>query len=170
MNILLKLFFSLYKKIIFFSLILANYNLPLKIYCKSIVKILSYHFLILIIYSLFYFPYLHPFFFSFIHFFFFFFFFPLFFSSTHVYFLSLSSISFFVSTSKHTSSSLSLFLYVTHTHTHTHTHTYTHKDRWQERVSLKSTFTHATCPPHQCGSDGSDLLFFFCFFLLVLRL
>ena len=123
MNILLKLFFSLYKKIIFFSLILANYNLPLKIYCESIVKILPYHFLILIIYSLFYFPYLHPFFFSFIHLFFFFFFFPLFFSSTHVYFLSLSSISFFVSTSRHTFSSLSLFLYVTHTHTHTHIHT-----------------------------------------------
>ena len=123
MNILLKLFFSLYKKIIFFSLILANYNLPLKIYCKSIVKILSYHLLILIIYSLFYFPYLHPFFFfhSFISFSSFFF--PLFFSSTHVYFLSLSSISFFVSTSRHTSSSLSLFLYVTHTRTHTHIHT-----------------------------------------------
>ena len=39
MNALLKLFFSLSKKIIFFSPILANNNLPLKIYCESIVKI-----------------------------------------------------------------------------------------------------------------------------------
>ena len=31
--------FSLSKKIIFFSPILANNNLPLKIYCESIVKI-----------------------------------------------------------------------------------------------------------------------------------
>ena len=36
-NMLLKLFFSLSKKIIFFSPILANNNLPLKIYCESIV-------------------------------------------------------------------------------------------------------------------------------------
>ena len=34
---LLKLFFSLSKKIIFFSPILANNNLPLKIYCENIV-------------------------------------------------------------------------------------------------------------------------------------
>ena len=40
-NVLLKLFFSLSKKIIFFSPILANNNLPLKIYCESIMKI--YH-------------------------------------------------------------------------------------------------------------------------------
>ena len=38
-NILLKLFFSLSKKIIFFSPILANNNLPLKIYCEKIVII-----------------------------------------------------------------------------------------------------------------------------------
>ena len=36
-NVLLKLFFSLSKKIIFFSPILANNNLPLKIYCENIV-------------------------------------------------------------------------------------------------------------------------------------
>ena len=36
-NMLLKLCFSLSKKIIFFSPILANNNLPLKIYCKNIV-------------------------------------------------------------------------------------------------------------------------------------
>ena len=40
LNVLLKLFFSLSKKIIFFSQILVNNNLPLKIYCESIVKIL----------------------------------------------------------------------------------------------------------------------------------
>ena len=161
MNILLKLLFSLYKKIIFFSLILANYNLPLKIYCESIVKILPYHFLILIIYSLFYFPYLHPFFFFFIHSFFFFFFF-LFFSSPHTYtsYLYLQFHFLFLPPDI----PLALFLSFFMSHTHAHTHTYTHKDRWQERVSLKSTFTHATCPPHQCGSDGSDLLFFFVFF------
>ena len=39
LNVLLKLFFSLSKKIIFFSSILANNNLPLKIYCENIVKI-----------------------------------------------------------------------------------------------------------------------------------
>ena len=37
LNVLLKLFFSLSKKIIFFSLLLANNNLPLKIYCENIV-------------------------------------------------------------------------------------------------------------------------------------
>ena len=36
-NMLLKLFFSLSKKNIFFSPILANNNLPLKIYCENIV-------------------------------------------------------------------------------------------------------------------------------------
>ena len=36
---LLKLCFSLFKKIIFFSQILANNNLPLKIYCEKIVII-----------------------------------------------------------------------------------------------------------------------------------
>ena len=40
LNVLLKLFFSLSKKIIFFSPILANNNLLLKIYCESIAKIL----------------------------------------------------------------------------------------------------------------------------------
>ena len=39
MNILLKLFFPLSKKIIFFSPILVNNNLPLKIYCENIVII-----------------------------------------------------------------------------------------------------------------------------------
>ena len=39
-NVLLKLCFSLSKKIIFFSPILVNNNLPLKSYCESIVKIL----------------------------------------------------------------------------------------------------------------------------------
>ena len=48
-------FFSLSKKIIFFSPILANNNLPFKIYCESIVKILWQYFSILISYSLFYF-------------------------------------------------------------------------------------------------------------------
>ena len=37
LNVLLKLFFSLSKKIIFFSSILANNNLTLKIYCENIV-------------------------------------------------------------------------------------------------------------------------------------
>ena len=38
-NVLLKLCFSLFKKIIFFSPMLANNNLPLKIYCEKIVII-----------------------------------------------------------------------------------------------------------------------------------
>ena len=38
LNVLLKLFFSLSKKIIIFSQILANNDLPLKIYYKNIVK------------------------------------------------------------------------------------------------------------------------------------
>ena len=37
LNVLLKLFFSLSKKIIFFSPILANNNLLFKIYCENIV-------------------------------------------------------------------------------------------------------------------------------------
>ena len=37
LNVLLKLYFSLSKKIICFSPILANNNLPLKIYCENIV-------------------------------------------------------------------------------------------------------------------------------------
>ena len=88
LNILLKLFFSLSKKIIFFSPILANNNLPLKIYCKNMVKIFWYHFFFLF-FSLFlsstHIPY----------FFFFFFFSLCFFSSTHIpstfLFLLLSS-------------------------------------------------------------------------------
>ena len=43
-NILLKLFFSLSKKLIFFSPILANNNQPLKIYCEKIVIIFHYSF------------------------------------------------------------------------------------------------------------------------------
>ena len=39
LNILLQLFISFSKQIIFFSPILTNNNLPLKIYCKSIVII-----------------------------------------------------------------------------------------------------------------------------------
>ena len=53
-NILLKLFFSLSKKSIFFSPILANNNLPLKIYYESIVKILWYHFLFFLFFSFFF--------------------------------------------------------------------------------------------------------------------
>ena len=76
LNVLLNLFFSLSKKIIFSSPILANNNLPLKIYCENIA--ISF-----------------PIFFSFFPFFFplFFYpprtwcrisFFPFFFSSTHI--------------------------------------------------------------------------------------
>ena len=61
LNVLLNLFFSLSKKIIFSSPILANNNLPLKIYCENIA--ISF-----------------PIFFSFFPFFFS----PLFLSSTHV--------------------------------------------------------------------------------------
>ena len=39
LNILIKLFFPLSKNIFFFSPILVNNNLPLKIYCKNIVII-----------------------------------------------------------------------------------------------------------------------------------
>ena len=40
LNVLLKFFFSLSKKIIFLLPILANNNQVLKIYCENIVKIL----------------------------------------------------------------------------------------------------------------------------------
>ena len=85
---LLKLCFSLSKKIIFFSPILANNNLPLKIYCEKIV--IAFHS------SFFFFS---PSFFilhtrHFFLFFFFLFFPPLFFSSTHVHVL-FSFLSFF---------------------------------------------------------------------------
>ena len=78
LNVLLKLFFSLSKKIIFFSPILANNNLPLKIYCKSIVKILWYHFLF------FFFLFFPSFFILHTHTAFLFLLFPFFYSSTHV--------------------------------------------------------------------------------------
>ena len=70
LNVLLKLFFSLSKKIVFFSPILANNNLPLKIYYENImIAFLSFF----------------PFFFFSTHVplpFFFFSFFPLFFPTT----------------------------------------------------------------------------------------
>ena len=86
-NILLKLFFSLSKKIIFFSPILANNNRPLKIYCEKIVIIFHYSFFL-------FFPsffILHT---TFLSSSFFPFFFPLNFSSTHVPVL-FSFLSFF---------------------------------------------------------------------------
>ena len=73
-NILLKLFFSLSKKIIFFSQILANNNLPLKIYCEKIV--IAFHS------SFFFFS--PSFFILHTHTAFLFLFFPFFYSSTHV--------------------------------------------------------------------------------------
>ena len=93
MNVLLKLFFPLSKKIIFFSPILANNNLPLKIYCENIViAFLNFNFLFFILY----FPYF--FFFSSI----FPSFFPHFFSPSHTYsysFLFFLLSSFFPTTS-----------------------------------------------------------------------
>ena len=51
MNVLLKLFFPLSKKIIFFSPILANNNLPFKIYCENIViAFLNFNFLFFILF------------------------------------------------------------------------------------------------------------------------
>ena len=51
MNVLLKLFFPLSKKIIFSSPILANNNLPLKIYCENIViAFLNFNFLFFILF------------------------------------------------------------------------------------------------------------------------
>ena len=103
-NILLKLFFSLSKKIIFFSPILANNNLPLKIYCEKIVIIFHSSFFLF-----------SPSFFILHTWHFFIFFFPLFFSSTHVpllfSFLSLFSPFFskpFLQTPEH--SELSFFV------------------------------------------------------------
>ena len=66
LNVLLQLFFSLSKQIIFFSAILTNNNLPLKIYCENIVTVfLNFSFLFFILC----FPYFILFF---IHIFFFF--------------------------------------------------------------------------------------------------
>ena len=78
-NVLLKLYFSLSKKIIFFSPILANNNILLKIYCDNI--------------SFFFFPFFLPLFLSSTHGISFFLF-PLFFSYTHVHVLFLSYPSF----------------------------------------------------------------------------
>ena len=82
MNVLLKLFFSLSKKIIFSSPILANNNLPLKIYCENIViAFLNFNFLFFILFFPFFFIHISFFFFSPPHtypYFFLFFLFPLF--------------------------------------------------------------------------------------------
>ena len=65
MNVLLKLFFSLSKKIIFSSPILANNNLPLKIYCENIViAFLNFNFLFFILFFPFFFIHISFFFFS----------------------------------------------------------------------------------------------------------
>ena len=87
LNVLLKLFFSLSKKIIFFSLILANNNLPLKIYCENImIAFFNFNFLFLFLKKkkflfLIFFPFFFFFLFITISFFFFslFYFFPSFF-------------------------------------------------------------------------------------------
>ena len=87
-------FFSLSKQIIFFSPILTNNNLPLKIYCENIMTgFLNFNFLFFILC----FPYFifYPYFLLFFPFFFP----PLFFSSTHIpliffFFLFPSFISF----------------------------------------------------------------------------
>ena len=76
LNVLLKLFFFFLKKL-FFSSILANNNLPVKIYCENI----------LITFPSSFFPFFPHLFLSSTHgisFFLFSFFSPLFFSSTHV--------------------------------------------------------------------------------------
>ena len=83
-NVLLKLCFSLSKKIIFFSPILANNNIPLKIYCENIVIIFHSSF----------FLFFSPLFLSSTHgisFFLFSFFFSLFFSPPHTYTFSFLS-------------------------------------------------------------------------------
>ena len=66
-------------KLFFYSPILTNNNLLLKIYYENIVKILQQHFSIRIFYFLYYFSFFH---FTFNHTFYFFFFFFFFFSST----------------------------------------------------------------------------------------
>ena len=63
-NVLLKLFFSLSKKIIFFSSILATNNLPLKIYCESIVIKIDTDFNLNVLLKLFFFLFLKKLFFS----------------------------------------------------------------------------------------------------------
>ena len=71
--------FKVSKKIIFFSQILTNNNLSLKIYCENIViAFLNFNFSFFILF----FPYFFTFFSSIFPFFFFFS--PIFFSSTHV--------------------------------------------------------------------------------------
>ena len=77
-NVLLKLFFSLSKKIIFFSPILASNNIPFKIYCENIVII--FHSSFFFFFPLFFFYPPHTAFLSF-----FFPFFSLFFSPPHTY-------------------------------------------------------------------------------------
>ena len=92
--------FKVSKKIIFFSPILTNNNLSLKIYCENIViAFLNFNFSFFILF----FPYFFTFFFIHISFFFFFFF-PLFFSSTHTYpsLFFFSSFPFFPTTSSRT--------------------------------------------------------------------
>ena len=76
-NVLLKLCFSLSKKIIFFSPILANNNLPLKIYCEKIVII--FHSSFFLFSPSFFILHTRHFFLSF------FLFFSLFFSPPHTY-------------------------------------------------------------------------------------
>ena len=88
LNVLLQLFFSLSKQI-FFSPILTNNNLPLKMYCENIVTVfLNFNFLFFILcfsyFILFFYPY-----------------FLLFFSSTHVPLLFFFFISLFPLLSYH---------------------------------------------------------------------
>ena len=115
-SVLLKLFFSISKKIIFFSPKLTNNNLPLKIYCKNImIAFLNFNFSFFILF----FPYFFTFFFIHISFFFspphmypsnYFFFFFLFFLSPfslprhsrtfHFYFFSFFLLSLTTSSSR----------------------------------------------------------------------
>ena len=121
-------------KLFFYSPILTNNNLLLKIYCKNIVKILCQYFSIRIFYFLFYFSSFH---FSFIqtHFFSFFsFFFFLFFSSIQV--SSTPSFIFIFSPQEH--SSISHLLHIKE------------RERERERKERKK----ARRPPHhQAGSN-----------------
>ena len=91
LNVLIQLFFLFLNKLFFFLSILINNNLPLNIYCESIMKILWHYFSILISYSLFYVSLILFYFLSIFPSSFF----PLFFSSTHVPLIFFFFISFF---------------------------------------------------------------------------
>ena len=142
-------------KLFFYSLILTNNNLLLKIYCENIVKILWQYFSIRIFYFLYYFSSFH---FIFIHisffFSFFFFFFFSFFSSTQdtqpPFFLFSFSPQQHSSASHQRERERGLGLHRMHLH--------------RRSNHCSNISTAARHPPHQSAWVRSTRSFFFFFF------